>query len=219
MKIEAVIFDMDGLLIDSEPLWQEAEKEVFKQVGLELTTADCVQTMGMRLDEVVTFWHNRHPWSTPSKEAIADGVLDSLLRLVTEKGEAKAGVEHIVSFFEQRDIPRSIASSSYLRVINAVTAKLELTERLALVHSAEFEEFGKPHPAVFLSTAKKLGVAPEQCLVFEDSRNGVRAANAAGMKVVFVPDPHSETTDVPYDLRLDSLSEFNEQHLLQLEKI
>lgn len=85
----------------------------------------------------------------------------------------------------------AVASSSSPEIIDAVLSKLQLEQHMALTHSAVYEEFGKPHPAVFLNTAKKLAVSPSHCLVFEDSVNGVRAAKAAGMLCVAVPEPVS----------------------------
>lgn len=203
---------MDGLLIDSEPLWQEAEKKIFSTVGISLTTEDCLGTMGLRIDEVVSYWFERFPWEGKSKEAVADEVVEELISLVRIKGEPKEGVDYIFNFFTERGIDLSIASSSSSKIINVVTDKLGLRDSLNVIHSAEHETHGKPHPAVYLSTAKLLGVSPETCLTFEDSPNGLRSAKAAGMKCVFIPEPEfkSQGPLLGADATLSSLLEFDE---------
>ena len=85
----AVIFDMDGLLIDSEPLWKEAEIEVFKTVGIDLTEQSCEQTVGLRIDEVVKLWHSRHPWQNKTINEVTQQINNCMIRLIKEKGVAK----------------------------------------------------------------------------------------------------------------------------------
>ena len=98
--IKAVIFDMDGVLIDSEPLWQEAEKNVFATVGIHLTTEMCFETMGMRTDEVVAYRYKKQKWHSKSQEEVADEIMDELEELIRQKGRAMPGVSHIFEFFK-----------------------------------------------------------------------------------------------------------------------
>jgi len=83
--IEAVIFDMDGLLIDSEPLWQEAQFDAFKKVGIKLNKELCLQTMGWRVDKVVEHWHNKYPWENYTKKEIEDGISKNVVSLIRKK--------------------------------------------------------------------------------------------------------------------------------------
>lgn len=186
--VKAVIFDMDGLLIDSEPLWQEAEVDVFNSVGVPLTREMTKQTTGLRTDEVVEYWHKRYPWHHQSLQDVAKLIDTKVIDLIIEKGEPKEGAAQTVAACEKLGLPLAIASSSPMPLIEAVLRKLELAERINVVHSAHDEEYGKPHPAVYISTAKELQVHPESCVAFEDSANGVIAAKAAKMRCIAVPE-------------------------------
>jgi sugar-phosphatase len=186
--IRAVIFDMDGLLIDSEPIWREAEKDVFATVGIELSDEMCFKTVGLRIEEVVEFWRRQYPWTNRSNEEVKNDINKKVIELILQKGNALPGVEKLMQFFAGKNIPMAIASGSYYEIIAAVVKKLNLQSFLKVIHSAEEETHGKPHPAVFLHAAKKLDIPVWECLVFEDSFNGIIAAKAARMKVVAVPE-------------------------------
>ncbi len=186
--IRAVIFDMDGLLIDSEPIWREAEKDVFATVGIELCDEMCFKTVGLRIEEVVEFWRRQYPWTNRSNEEVKNDINKKVIELILQKGNALPGVEKLMQFFAGKNIPMAIASGSYYEIIDAVVKKLNLQSFLKVIHSAEEETHGKPHPAVFLHAAKKLDIPVWECLVFEDSFNGIIAAKAARMKVVAVPE-------------------------------
>ena len=189
--IEAVIFDMDGLLIDSEPLWQEAEIEVYGQVGVPLTVEMTSQTMGLRTDEVTRHWHKRFPWKSPSQSEVSRILDETVIKRIIEKGQAKDGVDEAIKVCESLGLPMAIASSSPMKLIEAVVAKLGIADKIQTMHSAHNEEYGKPHPAVYLKTANELGVHPEHCLAFEDSANGVISAKAAKMKCIAIPEANA----------------------------
>ncbi|MBV8858033.1 MAG: hexitol phosphatase HxpB [Acidobacteria bacterium] len=211
--IEAVIFDMDGVLIDSEPFWQESEIEAFGRTGLRLTREMCMQTMGLRVDEVVEYWHRRHGWEGFAAGELEEAIVGGVERRILEKGEAMGGVEYALDFFRGRGVKVALASSSAYRLIRAVTERFRLADRFDCVYSAEEEEYGKPHPGVYLTTARRLGVKPSACLAIEDSFNGVLAAKAARMKCIAVPeegarrDPRFAIADVV----LGSLTEIDEE--------
>ena len=189
--IKAVIFDMDGLMIDSEPFWQEAELAVLRPLGVPITLSDCQKTMGMRIDEVVRYWHRRHPWDVAahSVESIAEKIIDRVIELIGEKGQPQPGLPEAIRFFQAKQVKLALASSSAQRLIDAVLQKLRLTDTFEVVCSAQQEPYGKPHPGVFITTAGLLNVPRERCLVLEDSPNGVLAAKSAGMKCIAIPDP------------------------------
>jgi sugar-phosphatase len=211
--ISAVIFDMDGVLIDSEPFWQESEIDVFGRVGLTLTREMCLQTMGLRVDEVVEYWRRRRTFDDVPAGTLEDAIIDGVVERILSKGEAKEGAEHALEFFCARGLRVSLASSSAYRLIGAVTERLGLAGVFEIVYSAEEEEYGKPHPGVYLTTARRLGLAPVDCLAIEDSFNGVLAAKAARMKCVAVPEPaqrHDPRFSIA-DVLLDSLADVNEE--------
>lgn len=206
--IKAVIFDMDGLLIDSEPLWQEAEIAVFLKVGMKLTVENCKETVGMRTDEVVDYWHRRRPWKGMSQKDMTEGITTKVIELIMEKGKLKPGAERALSFTRDQGTRIALASSSNYRIIHSVLGKFNFAEDFEVIHSAQEEEYGKPHPAVYLTTSRKLGLPPESCLAIEDSLMGVIAAKAARMPCLAVP----ETDDrrfVLADMQLTSLEELN----------
>jgi sugar-phosphatase len=209
--IRAVVFDMDGLLIDSEPLWRRAEMEVFATVGVTLTDAQCSTTMGLRMDAVVEHWFSRTPWTGKSRERVAEEIHVRVAELVAAEGEALEGVTEIFAFFTARNVPLALCSSSPPLIIDAAVARLHLRDKLRAIASGAHEEHGKPHPAAYMRTAEQLGVAPHECLAFEDSLNGMISAKAARMKVVAVPERGTvdRTTYDFCDAKIASLLHFD----------
>jgi beta-phosphoglucomutase-like phosphatase (HAD superfamily) len=218
-RYTAVIFDMDGLLIDSEPLWRRAEIEVLGTVGLCLTQADVIRTTGLRIDDVVAFWYRQRPWATPPPEVVAARIVDRVIELVRAEGVLLPGVVAALDFFAVRGLPLGLASSSPWRLIEAVLDCFGLRARFEVVCSAEGMAHGKPHPAVYLDAARRLGHAPTACLALEDSVPGVLAAKAAGMGCIAVPaaeqrdDPRFERADAV----LDSLAQLDDARWARLQ--
>jgi HAD superfamily hydrolase (TIGR01509 family) len=186
--IKAVIFDMDGVLIDSEPLWRRAEIDAFAQVGLPLTDAMCRQTTGMRVDELVEYWYHRSPWEKTPKQEVEKMIWENIIHLAKTEGEAKESVYEVLDFLKEQKVKVALASTSAMVLIDAVLEKLQIKEYFEVVQSAEFEDYGKPHPGVYLSAAKQLGVHPSFCIAVEDSINGIIAAKAAKMRCIAIPD-------------------------------
>lgn len=209
---------MDGLLIDSEPLWRRAEIACFEKVGIALTEDDCRKTMGYRLNEVVDYWYAQQPWDNYSKQKLEEDILNSVTDLIRNEGKPMPGVQDALTLFENQGYSLALASSSAMVLIKAVLEKLELKHRFKVVRSAQHEIFGKPHPQVFIATAEQLNVAPENCIVLEDSFHGIIAGKAAKMKVIAVPDS-SEVNHPKFgaaDLIVNSLKELNEYLIRQL---
>jgi len=187
--IRAAIFDLDGLLIDSEPLWREGESRIFKGLGMPIEPEDIRATMGMRLDESVAYWHARYPWHGDLSNAdVMTLVEEEMVRLIGERGQALPGARATVALARDLGLQTAIASSSTVPVVEAALARLDIRELVPVVRSAAGEPYGKPHPAVYLTTAGLLGVAPTACLAFEDSIAGTIAAKAARMTCIAVPD-------------------------------
>lgn len=183
----AVIFDMDGLLIDSEPLWHEAEMAVLVPLSVPLTPSRCLETTGMRVDEMVAHWFDRYPWPLPALNQVAGEVVAEVSRRLRQRAEPMPGARTLVESLAGQSMPLAIASSSPRSLIDATLDGLAMTEAFVVRCSAMDELRGKPDPAVFLSAARALGKSPAECLVLEDSLAGVDAALAAGMTVLAVP--------------------------------
>ncbi|GAB4422808.1 MAG: hexitol phosphatase HxpB [Bacteroidia bacterium] len=218
--IEAVIFDMDGVLLDSEPYWREALIGVFdRQLGIALTPAMAAETMGMRIDEVVAYRYSRQPWTGLSQAGVVGAVLDAVEHLIRDRGTLLPGVLAAFDLLRSQGARLALASSSHECIIRAVLETLGLTTVFELTRSAEHEAYGKPHPAIYLQTAAALGVAPTRCLAIEDSFNGLLAAKAAKMRCLVVPEAvqRHDPRWVVADLRLDSLADFTADHWQALQ--
>ncbi len=188
MKTKAVIYDMDGVLIDSEPLWIQSEIEIFGELGIPLTHKMCTQHMGLRTSEVVELWYDQKPWKGKSKEEVTENILDKVNDLILKNGTAMKGVKSSLDHFKSLGLRLALASSSPKRLIETILKKLELGDIFEVTNSAEGLKYGKPHPEIFLRTAEDLSLKPVDCLVIEDSYNGIIAAKASRMKVIAVPD-------------------------------
>jgi mannitol-1-/sugar-/sorbitol-6-/2-deoxyglucose-6-phosphatase len=187
---QAVIFDMDGVIIDSEPLWQAAEQTVFQTIGLHLTTAMCDETMGLRTDRVIRYWYDRHPWTGKSLDQVEQELLTEVGGLMRSQGTAMPGLSEILGEIQGSGFRCAIASSSPRQLIETVVERLALGEFFEAIYSGYEVPHGKPDPAVYLAAAAGLGIEPGNCVAIEDSGAGVQAAKAAGMSVIAIPAAH-----------------------------
>jgi HAD superfamily hydrolase (TIGR01509 family) len=193
--IKAVIFDMDGVIIDSEPLWRRAMVKGFKQFGMPVSEEDCATTMGRRISEVVDFWVKHHRITKFSSAEIELAIMDHLIELIDTEGKAIEGVLDLFEFCKEKDLKIGLATSSSERLMNTVLHKLHLKNDFDSAVSAEHLKYGKPHPEVFLVCAQNIGVLPEECMVIEDSVTGAIAAKAARMQLTLVPDPGTKNPE------------------------
>ena len=211
MKLDAVILDMDGLMIDSEPFWRQAEIEEFQKVGLHLSEEMCIQTTGIRIDEVCQYWYDKSPWKGLPPLELSVKIRERVEELVFEKGQELPGVHDTVEIVKNMNLPLALCSSSPMSLINTVLKKLDLEAAFDIVCSAEFEKYGKPHPAVYLSVLDKLKSRAEYSITFEDTMAGVISAKAAKVKVAAVPQSeHSgDPRFILADYKLESLNDFD----------
>ncbi|MDW6005283.1 hexitol phosphatase HxpB [Vibrio mangrovi] len=191
MYKKAVIFDMDGVLIDSEPLWQTAQMESLVSFGVVITPHDCEQmTMGKRIDEIARTWCEAYTLPV-SAQQLQTMILTQLCHLISTTGEAMPGVYEALDYFASQGLKIALATSSNHVVIKAVFDRLQLWNKFSVVCSAEDEVHGKPHPDVYLTVAGKLQLAVTECLVIEDSFTDLTAAKRANMTTYLV-SPYSE---------------------------
>lgn len=216
--LNTVIFDMDGLLIDSEPLWQEVGIEVLKDFGITLTVEQYHSSTGLRTPEWIDYWFNQFQIDIQHAEAAIKRIEHKAILNIEQKGNAFAGTGYILDFFKKRNFKIGLATSSPLRLVEVVIKKLDIKEYFGAFSSAETLPYGKPHPLVYLNCAQQLKSSSMQCLCFEDSFNGLISAKAARMKCVVVPveDHRNDLKWKAADLQLRSLMDFNEDLLAQL---
>ncbi len=215
MQYKAAIFDMDGLLIDSEPLWQEAGIETLSGFGISLTLEQYHTSTGLRTAEWVAHWFRQFAVSQDHAEEAIDTIIRKAIEKIAAEGVALPGASEILQFFKNNNIPTGLATSSPMSLVDVVVDKLKIRDYFKVMSSAEHLPYGKPHPQVFLDCAGALGVLPEECIVFEDSFNGMIAAKAAKMKCVVVParEQFSHPRWSAADLILSSLMDFTVEKL------
>ena len=185
-RFDAVLFDLDGVLVDSEPWWNESRVEYAAARGREWTAEDQALCMGANSGEWAETMRERLGLDT-DPQASQDAVVEGVVRRYRERpapiiDDAPTHVRRIAG---ERLV--AIASSSHPAVIDAAVAALGLRETMGAIVSSDEVSQGKPAPDVYRLAASRLGVAPERCLVVEDSINGVRAGKAAGATVVIIP--------------------------------
>jgi sugar-phosphatase len=183
---DTILFDMDGVLVDSEPLWKTAMHEVFSSLGSNLSKSDFQLTVGMRIDQVINYWKEKENWKRTSY-LIENQIINQMISLINSEGKLLPGVKETLLFVKENK-KIGLASSSPRALIDAVLKKTEIKSLFDGVFSAENETHGKPHPGVYLTAADNLGSNPSTCLVIEDSLNGVIAGKAANMTVICIPE-------------------------------
>jgi sugar-phosphatase len=186
--INTVLYDMDGLLLDTEPLWGVSMLRVAKKHNIPITEARFKETTGLRIYEVTDHWAIHYPWEGRTPREVADEILDDIIASSKESAGVLKGVVKSLKLLKKHNYKIGLASSSPKHMIDALVNHFDLTQYFDVITSADAVELGKPHPAVFLHCAESLGSKPNECLVLEDSVNGMIAGKAARMKVIVVPD-------------------------------
>lgn len=191
--INAVIFDMDGLLLDSEDFWQQAEYETFAFLGVPLKPEETAKTLGWRCDDVVQYWYNIFAWQGPTPAEVADIIIDKVIAMIIQRGKLMPGAREALQLCKSLNLPIALATSSNHQMMLATIKHFDLLHFFDATCSAEFLPLAKPHPQVYLNAAAALGIPPQQCVALEDSVTGVIAAKAARMRCIAVPDTkHSQ---------------------------
>jgi len=185
--IEAVIFDMDGLLVDSEPVWDAARKAMADEVGKAWNKDDHKAVMGVSTQEWVDYMINRLEL-TLSPQEVQDQIISRMVEMYRAGIPYHPGAVEAVRLAAQH-FPTALASGSFRALIDTVTADAAMRGQFQVILSADEVGAGKPAPDVYLEAAQRLGIQPENCVCLEDSGNGILAGVRAGMKVIAVPDP------------------------------
>ncbi|MBV8327789.1 hexitol phosphatase HxpB [Chryseobacterium sp.] len=190
MALKAVIFDMDGVLVDSEGFWAQAEKDVFSSYGAKITDDLAALTKYMTTTEVTQFWYSRFPWDNLDVTEVENQVVTRVIELILSEDCIMSGVQGFIKNLKNEGYKIGLATNAPLRVAEAVLQKLNVRDWFDSIDSSEQESQGKPHPAVYLTAARKLGVSPEYCIAIEDSYSGLKAAKEAGMKTIVFTNDH-----------------------------
>ncbi|NRN28093.1 hexitol phosphatase HxpB [Photorhabdus heterorhabditis] len=212
LPIKAAIFDMDGLLIDSEPYWAQGEKEVFGELGLDLSLAEKLpDTLGLRIDHVVELWYQASPWQGVPKSEVEQRIIDHVINLIKENRPLLPGTEHALSLCHEQELKIGLASASPQYMLEQVLEMFNLRHYFDTVVSAAKLPHSKPNPEVYLRAAEQLGVAPINCVALEDSFNGMIATKAARMRSIVVPSTHhfNDPRWALADIKLHSLEQLS----------
>jgi HAD superfamily hydrolase (TIGR01509 family) len=184
-ELQAVLFDMDGLLVDTEPLWLEVETEVMARLGSAWTEADQEQLLGGSLERTVAYLLSKATRPV-APELVAEWMMDGIVAHVVRGGvPVQPGARELLAEVAAAGLPRALVTSSQRRFMAAVLASTGMT--FDAVVCAEDVSATKPDPEPYLLGAKLLGASPSECVVLEDSPSGVAAAEAAGCQVIAVP--------------------------------
>jgi HAD superfamily hydrolase (TIGR01509 family) len=217
-RLAAVIFDLDGVLLDSESAWVEVKREFTEESGGHWKESARWDMLGMSSIEWSRYMHDELGVPVPP-ERISSEVADRLAQRYRERLPLLPGAVEAVRSLA-RHWPLGLASSSNRKVIDLVLDKTGLADDFAVTVSSEEVERGKPAPDVYLEAATGLGVDPTACAAVEDSTNGIRSADAAGMAVIAVPNrdfpPEPEALG-DADLVLDSLEELSPERIRSLQ--
>jgi HAD superfamily hydrolase (TIGR01509 family) len=215
-RVGAAVFDMDGLLIDSEPFWKRAERESFAEVGIDITDEMSAITAPLTTAEVAAHWYAFRPWTGLSAQDLEAAVISRVKELIESHGELLPGVRDTLQACRSRGWRTALASNSPLSLCEHVVATLDLHHKFDAILSADQVARGKPSPDIYLEAARRLVTSPERCLAFEDSPSGVRAAREAGMTVVAIPSAGQAfgTTRYAPHAVFPSLTAFRETHFI-----
>lgn len=209
--IKAVIFDMDGLMIDSEPIHSRSFEMIIKDYGYEPIFHDngLVQKVGIKSKENWEFLKDRHGIREDT-DILVRKKREIYYEILKEYIKPMPGLLKLVSELKNQKVKLAVASSSAIAQIELVLKELGIYEDFDIVVSGEWVEKSKPHPEIYILTAKNLGVEPKDCVALEDSIAGVTSAFEAGVKVVAVPTSATEKEDFSKaNLRVSSLEDIN----------
>ncbi|ADQ15502.1 HAD family hydrolase [Halanaerobium hydrogeniformans] len=218
--IKAVIFDMDGVIVDSEPIYEKADKEIFQRYGINLSDKELQNYIGVNLLDIWTDLFNKYHFKGEYKDYEVEDFIEEHVhghyKVLSESDELALmpGIKEWFEYFKAKSYKMIIASSSYEPIIELIYQKFGLAKYMEGYVDGNSVEKGKPEPDIFLQAAENLGVKAEECLVIEDSEHGISAANQAGMKSI----GFDRDTDYNQDLSSADIliKEFNQQNLEKL---
>jgi HAD superfamily hydrolase (TIGR01509 family) len=215
--VEAVIFDMDGLMVNSEDLWEETERLYFAKKGSAYSSQLDQLLMGRKKEESARIIKDYLGLHDPI-ERIIEERYQILRELCLDGLELMPGLEELLYSLSRSKVPLGLASSSPLEQIHFVLDRFGLRHHFSALVSGDMVAQGKPAPDIYLLASSELGVDPASCLALEDTVNGVLAAKAAGMLCIAVPDKRQKGLDFSMaDAVVESLAELDANTLLSFK--
>jgi HAD superfamily hydrolase (TIGR01509 family) len=184
--LQAVLWDMDGTLVDSEKVWAEVQIELLAGLGVTWTVEDCMTLIGSDLRDAVKVWMARIPEGRITAEELAEQMFSAVVDALRQEVTFQPGALELLRALRKEDVPCALVSASYRVMIDAVLGHLP-PDLFDVIVAGDEVTLGKPHPEPYLTGAERLGVDPANCVVIEDSVTGTQAGTAAGMYVVAVP--------------------------------
>lgn len=192
--IAAVVFDLDGLMFNTEEVFNRAGRELLRRRGQEMSEQLLSAMMGRRAPEAFAILIETLGLKETVEELMAESgaIFEAMLH---QHIAPMPGLFELLAMIEKRGLPKGVATSSGRAYLEDVLGRFDLLKRFPLLLAAEDVTHGKPHPEIYLTAAKRLGVEPAEMLVLEDSEAGTQAAAAAGAFAVSVPHVHSASHD------------------------
>jgi len=213
--MQAIIFDMDGVLVDSEPIWQEAERVVFSSLGVPMNSELCALTQKMTTEEVTKFWYQRAPWSADiSLETVEKRVIQAVKEQIKTRDCIIPGVQAFIQIIKDIPLKIGLATNAPDSMIPIVLNKLEAASYFDVYCSSDQVQQGKPMPDVYLKAITSLGIPAHQCLAIEDSNSGIQAAQAAGMKTAAFTNNGRNTFSETADYTIAAFTSFQIEQII-----
>jgi len=188
MSLKAILFDLDGLLVDSEPLSRQSWAEVIAEAGYELSDAIFLQMIGRTEKEVKRLFKQAFGEDFPFEAVYQRREQHFVEALEREGVPPKPGAHELLAYLERVGLQKAVASSTYRYLAEMKLRGAGLHSYFEVIVTGDDVAHGKPAPDIFLEAARRLGVTPAECIVLEDSTAGIQAANAAGMRCIHIPD-------------------------------
>lgn len=208
--IKAVIFDMDGLMVDTESLYSQAMSRVAEKRGKCFTLQIKQKLMGRLAIESLTIFKEQLGLEESPEQLLAERE-EIYEKLLSQNVIPMPGLFKLLDLLNKLGIRKAIASSSKRKWIELILNKLDIQKQFEIIVSGEEIKQGKPNPEIYLLTSKKLNLEPEECLVLEDAISGVASAKSAKMKCIAVPNQFTQGIDFSNaDLVVNSLEEIDE---------
>lgn len=214
--VQAFIFDMDGVIIDSEPLHFEVDAKVMAHLGIDMKTEELERFVGMTNPEMWRLVKQEYPISKSIEELIEFQMSEKIKLIQSRDLSPIDGIPELIRDLRKHKLKLGLASSSPPNFIEAVLNKFQLRDSFDCIVSGEEVPRGKPAPDVFLEAARLLGVQPEACIVLEDASHGVKAAKAANMMCIGFINPNSGNQDLSMaDRRVHAIRDIHVAELLK----